>query len=232
MRSMSFVSALLLVSALAGCASLHRAPPAPDARARFDDAVARYDYGDLAGTMRELAWIRRSCAGHALGRQATLTLAALRLDARNPDSQADSAAALAAAYLQSAGLDDWKRPIAATLYLTALDLGAGTQDTPSSPAPDSVGLRTSTPAARVSAPPSTAPVRNCGPVEPLPNATGVPNLPVLPGAPVVARLQALRLDRGQLAATVDSLRTALDSARQELVAKEKELERIRKTLKP
>ncbi|MEJ2185248.1 MAG: hypothetical protein P8Z36_04840 [Gemmatimonadota bacterium] len=225
MKSISIIPVLLLVSGLAGCASLHHASEAPDAQLRFDDAVARYDYGDLAGATRELTWIRRRCAGFALGQQATLTLAALHLDSRNDGGQLDSAAALAGAFLHAAAPDDWRRPIAATLYLTALDLGAGQQDTTAAHAANPAPQRAQTV-------PAATPGRDCGPASPLPNAAAIPTLPVLPGEPLTARLRAVRADRGQLAATVDSLRMALDSARQELVAREKELERIRKTLKP
>jgi hypothetical protein len=225
MRSKSFIPTVLLVAGLAGCASLHHASAPPDARARLDDAVVRFSYGDLAGATRELTWIRQQCAGHAVGQQATLTLAALHLDGRNTAGQVDSAAALARRFLRSAEPNDWRRPVAAALYLTALDLGAGLQDTASTAIVDSAGPP-------ASPQPTPTPVRNCGPAMPLPNAAAVPTLPVLPGEPLIARLRAVRADRGQLAATVDSLRTALDSARQELVAKEKELERIRKTLKP
>ncbi len=224
MQSMSFLPALLLVSGLAGCASLHHASAPPDAQERFADAVVRYDYGDLAGAARELAWISEQCAGHDVGQQATLTLAALLLDARNQGSDVDSAAELAETFLRTADPSNWQRPIAATLYLAALDRGAGIQDT---------ATETRTDSARPAAPGrASAPLKNCGPARPLPNAASVPTLPVLPGEPLIARLRAVRVDREQLAATVDSLRTALDSARQELTAKDKELERIRKTLKP
>jgi hypothetical protein len=221
MRSLRFIPTLLLVSGLTGCASLHRAPSAPSAQVRLDDAVTRYNYGDLTGATRELAWVSRQCDGHALGQQASLTLAALRLDSRNPDRELDSTAKLARAFLHSTDPNDWRRPIAATLYLTALELGASTQDTAAR-----VARR------RASAPPASAPVTDCGPVQALPNGAAVPTLPVLSGEPLIARLGAVRADRDQLATKVDSLRTALDSARQELVARQKELERIRKTLKP
>lgn len=224
MRSMSFLRALLLVSALAGCASLHRASP-PNAQFRFDDAVIRYGYGDLAGATRELAWVNGQCTGRALGQQAALTLAALHLDSRNPGRRVDTAARLADTFLRSADPSDWRRPIATTLYLTALDLGASAADSTMSSAGDSATKRAPPPQPHTDVP-------GCGPVRPLPNAAVVPTLPVLPGEPLIARLRSVRVDRGQLAATVDSLRTALDSMRQELVAKDKELERIRKTLKP
>lgn len=220
MRSMSFISALLLLAALAGCASLHRASPM-NARARFDDAVIRYGYGDLSGATRELAWVNRQCTGRALGQQAALSLAALHLDSRNPDQRVDAAAQLAGSFLHSADPDDWRRPIAGALYLAALDMGAGKVDSTTSAATHGAA-----PARRRSD------IPGCGPVQPLPNVAVAPTLPVLPGEPLVARLRKVRVDRQQLAATVDSLATALDSVRQELVAKDKELERIRKTLKP
>ncbi|MEJ2215009.1 MAG: hypothetical protein P8099_00200 [Gemmatimonadota bacterium] len=224
MRSISFIPALLLVSALAGCASLHRASP-PDVQARFDDAVIRYGYGDLAGATRELAWVDRQCTGRALGQQAALALAALHLDGRNPGRHVDTAAQLARSFLHSADADDWRRPIATTLYLTALDLGASMPDSTTLAADNST-------TGRAPAAPQHTDVPGCGPVQPLPNDAAVPTLPVLPGEPLIARLRAVRADRAQLAATVDSLCTALDNVRLELVAKDKELQRIRKTLKP
>jgi len=222
MQSISTIPALLLMVGLTACTSLHRGSSALDAHAHFDDAVARYQRGDLAGAARQLAWVDRNCDGHDLGLQATLALAALRLDGRNPGRGVDDAARLADRFLRTAPTDDWRRPVAATLYLVARDLGAATRDS-AGPPDDSAAAPAGGTAERV---------HGCGSLRPLPNDTAAPTLPVLPGEPLIARLRTVRAERDRLSAAADSLETALDSVRLELAAKDKELERIRKTLKP
>ncbi len=214
--------AIILV-AVAGCAT-HPGPEAePDTvRTRYDAAVRALTEGRDATD--DLAWVAARCDGTLLGSDAAILLAATYLDPRRPDRPLEDAAAVAG-HLLRRDLPGDRRPVATTLYLLALELGAGyVPATEAGPAARDTGLRPDWT--------TIVPAAGCGRQLPLRDDTAGATLPDPGRDPVPARLRALRLDRGRIAAVADSLRRELEAANATLAQKQEELERLRRLLKP
>ncbi len=121
--------ALFLLS-LPGCArsapgTVTGAAPAPTLR--LGQAVVALDSGQYAAAVQALRGLAESYPQHAVGREALLLAAAAQLDPRNAQGQLDQGAALLTQYLAEADTSDWTRPVAGTLYLLALQVGAAQQ---------------------------------------------------------------------------------------------------------
>jgi len=194
--------ACCLVSVL-GCARPrpHQAvPPTPEQR--LVGALSVLDSGQYAPATQELQALAQTYPELPLGRQALLSAAAAELDPRNPDRQLDRGAALMTQYLESSPGDDWSHPVAQTLYLLSLELGATVERAQQAEAD----------AARARAQASRAVARA--------------ELPRLPGAPVTARMADLEHDRDRLAARVQELEAGTAQLQRQ------ELKRVRRTLRP
>lgn len=108
----------------AGCASLARPSRVAVAPAR-DRAQREWERGNQAGAIAELLLVAGRCPASAAERHALLTAAAVALDPTSGARQVDLGASLAARYLATAPREDVDgRPLARSLYLIALELGA------------------------------------------------------------------------------------------------------------
>lgn len=216
--------AALLALALASCTQAVRAPRPQNAADHYHTAVRSLERGAFHDAVQGLTWVADRCDNHDLGVRAGILLAAASLDPRNPDRDLTTAAAAASAVLRHGARAD-ERPLASSFYLLARELGAGY--VPATEMPDDTH---STPSIQDEAP--GGPVTGCGASRSLQNDTADATLPVFSGEPVPARLRALRLERGRMDATADSLRHRLLAVEVQLAEKDRELERIRRTLKP
>lgn len=205
------------VAILGGCARLFPPPKPSPLELRLDQGVDALDRGNFESaevTFREVA---SSCRAGESGRRALLLLSTLALDDRNPWQDPDRAARLAAAYLRLPEVSAVEVSLARTLYVLALDRGAGALS------PDSLGLDHD---------PATAGLArrfsNCdggGVVE------RIRVLPTHPGPRTVDRLEIARAERDSLRLRADSLARSLRASRARITELEAELERIRKLLK-
>lgn len=230
-----------------------------DASYRLDRGLAGLEAGRYREGFDDLAWVYAHCRDRTRGMQALVALSALELDPRNQAARPAVGTDLLGRLLREDPAPGYVRPLAESAYLMALSLGAppapaamaepavppdtaqaaaAALETTGAPearvavagnatgATDSVRLVR---AAQVLAPTSAEEVYGCGsPIE-----VGAPApLPALPGPTMVSLLAAAERAREASVADADSLRVALDSARQRLQETEAELERIRQTLKP
>jgi hypothetical protein len=115
--------AVALTCLLVGCATL-KAPFESRAEERFEHALEALGRGDYRTAHEGLSWVVQYHSKEELGQQATLILAALELDPRNPGRRIGVGTDVAATYLREADEPDWTQPIAQTLYLLGLELGA------------------------------------------------------------------------------------------------------------
>ena len=184
--------AALLISVatglLMGCATL-TSPLRSKQEDRFKAGMQALSHGDYVAARSELAWVAEHYANGTLGQRALLILAAIEMDPRNPLRRSDVGADLVGSFLRLPERDSWVDPVAQTLYLQGLEMGAAEER----------AERAERDAERA--------------------------LPKLPGPTVSARIKAIEQDRDRLAKRV----TALEA---QLADKERELERIRKTIKP
>lgn len=159
---------------------------------RFKTGVQALSNGDYNTARSELSWVAQHYSGNDEGQRALLILAALEMDPRNPTRRTDVGADLAASFLRLPERDTWVDPVAQTLYLLDLELGAAEQRAEAAEAAQQRTQR---------------------------------ELPKLPGPSVTTRLKDVEQERDQLAKKVSTLEA-------QLADKERELERIRKTIKP
>ncbi len=199
--------ALLLVGA-GGCA--HPRPAGTGSAnapaLRLGQALIELDSGQYAPATQELQALAQAYPQHVVGRQALLLTAAAELDPRNPSVQLDSAAGLLTQYLAGADTSDWTRPVARTLYLLALQVGATAQQ----------AQQAEEDAARARAEASRARAA----------------LPRLPGPSLSARITDLEQQRDRLTARVKELETGSAQLQRALADSAQELKRIRRTLRP
>lgn len=114
---------VLLVAGTAGC-SLLRLGGEPDPETRFELGLAALTEGDLARAQEHLYWVYNHHAESPVGRRALLVLVAAEMDPRNPARRLWAAADMSARLLSQSGPPEWAEPIAETMYLLALELGA------------------------------------------------------------------------------------------------------------
>lgn len=157
--------------------------------------------GDYREATIRLGWLAGDCQAGPHGRRAVLLLASTALDPRNPEASPDEGARLAAAFLGLPGASAGDRAVAETLYLLALDLGAGIpasagDDGGESPA----GL------------PRVAPrFDHCGrPVAARPDTM----VPVLPDTALATQLRQARARRDSLEARLTELEAELARIRE------------------
>jgi hypothetical protein len=115
--------AVALTCLLVGCATL-KAPFESRAEQRFEQALEALGRGDYRAAHEGFAWVAQYYSKEELGQQATLILAALELDPRNPGRRIEVGADVAATYLRGGDKPAWTQPVAQTLYLLGLELGS------------------------------------------------------------------------------------------------------------
>jgi hypothetical protein len=108
---------------IAGCSYLESAPE-PAAPSVFDNGLAVMADGDFAGAESAFRQAASRCESGSDGQRALLFLSFLGLDPRNPAAHPDSAALMAARFLNLPGLTREETLEAEALYITALDYGA------------------------------------------------------------------------------------------------------------
>ena len=128
-RSRAALASVCLALAGAACASGGRVSSTHVAAARLDDGALALTQGDFEAAHERLLEARETCGDALLGRQALLLLGALELDPRNPRRSPDQGAEHTARYLSYPETFPWTRPLAESLYLLALELGASKPET-------------------------------------------------------------------------------------------------------
>ena len=200
------ISALLtglFVLGLPACATLQNTFGS-EAEDQFDAGIAALQRGDYATANRSLNWVIERHGDEQIGKKALLVVAALEVDPRNPQRRLALGSDLAGAYLQKNSEADWSQPVAQALYLLSLEMGAAEERISEAEADKRAAERK---------------------VE-----TGLPSLPS-PTSTISARLRQMTEDRDRLAKKVEQLEAQVADRDKKLDEKEKELERIRKTLK-
>jgi hypothetical protein len=114
---------LVLVAAVAGCSLLpFNGEPHPEQRLQL--GLAALKEGDTERAQSHLQWVYNNHRDESVGRRALLVLVAAELDPRNPGRRLWAAADMSAKLLHPTGEPAWAEPVAETLYLLALELGA------------------------------------------------------------------------------------------------------------
>jgi len=219
-------SGALLGALVAGCATASTPEPEAEPEWRWtvsqegDEEVQATATEVLSGGVRALEegeyeqaseslWRLASwCESGSYGRRALLVLAATTLDPRNPGSDPDEAARLAARYLQLPRVLPEERIVAESLYLMALARGGSP---PGEGAAGSGDGDEREPALRFSdcdAPGGGATVAGAEPL---------PELPITPAPVLIRRARgerdALRARVGELEGEIDDLQAELDRIR-------------------
>ena len=119
----SWIWAVACAGLLAGCATLSR-PLQSRGETEYREGLAALARGEYRQAYERLAWVTQHYGHEAIGQQALLAMAALELDPRNPARRMPVGADLAASYLRLPRKAEWTQPVAQTLYLLALELGA------------------------------------------------------------------------------------------------------------
>jgi len=207
------VSCLLLA---VGCRHLEPVPE-PVAPTLFDIGLARMAGGEFATAELAFRDAASHCESGTAGRRSLLFLSFLALDPRNPAAHPDSAALMAARFLDLPGNTEEEMLEAEALYITALDHGA---DPELRPDPVNPGFA----------------VRFGDCDQPFPARDQRP-LPTLVGS-MSGRLQSLDEERGalaeenqQLRGTVRQLRQTSGALQTRVDSLEAELERIRQLIR-
>jgi hypothetical protein len=206
-----------------GCAALGLAREGPeDGDQRLAMAAALVEAGSYDRAERLLRLLASRCENGEDGRTGLLLLTSLLLDPRNPGAAPDSAALMAARFLKLPEAPPPERPVAESLYVLALELGADP------------GLRPDAQADR-----GIVADRFSRCDEPLPTDQPLA-LPVLEHEPLARALVRLRQQRDSLAAALpagveagtggDGLRARNRVLEGRVAELEAELERIQRLL--
>jgi hypothetical protein len=107
---------------LAGCVQPRTDTPTPEPT--LSHGLDALRTGDHASAMGEFALLAALYPGTRTGEQARLLAASIELDPRNPQRRLDVGAAILSDAIAAASDSSDSRPLAETLYLLALDLGA------------------------------------------------------------------------------------------------------------
>lgn len=213
MRRICFVAAL---GAAAGCAALGSTDRAPQPEAQLEAGLAALELGEYDRARRHLSWVYTTHWAEPAGQQALLALIAADLDPRNPDRRLGDAADLAARLIVNPDAPEWAEPLAESLYLLALQMGA--HDPPlDSLAADSLAADSAPPMPLVGDTASSA--------------ARAMLLPTLDAPSFPRQLATVRTERDSLAARIGQLQEALAQRDRAIREKDAELERIRKIIK-
>lgn len=196
------LAAGILALALSACATVGSVFDS-GAENRYDAGMRALAAGDYVTANRELGFVAERYGSEPIGRQALLVVSALEMDPRNPNRRLALGSELSAAYLRLKGVPEWTGPLAQTLYLLSLELGAAEER-----------------AAQAEADKAAAEQR----------ADILPKLPEKQST-VPARMNRVEAERDKLAKRVEALEAQVADRDKKIAEKDKELERIRKTLK-
>ncbi|MGH7574439.1 MAG: hypothetical protein ACREM1_04820 [Longimicrobiales bacterium] len=119
MRTTTLVTGLLAVG-LTGCSLI----ASRGAEQRLDAGLAALARGDRGVAHEQIQPVSTEHWGEPIGHRATLVLAAAELDPRNPTRRLWVGAGLSAQLLSHHATPAWMEPVAETLYLLSLELGA------------------------------------------------------------------------------------------------------------
>jgi tetratricopeptide (TPR) repeat protein len=108
---------------LVSCATL-KAPFESSAEERFNQGLEALARGEYPVAYGHLSWVAEHHSHEKYGQQALLALAAMELDPRNQSRRIEVGADMAANYLRLPEKPLWTQPVAQTLYLLSLELGA------------------------------------------------------------------------------------------------------------
>jgi len=245
------LAGLTLVAAT-GCASAPAGDPDVLPAEHLTTGLVALEEADYNIAYDNLIEVRSVCGDSPLGQQALLVLAAAELDPRNPERQIELAAEFSAHYLGLPNRAAWAQPLAESLYLLSMEIGAS----------DAVGTLLGVRSGEGSedAEPVTAMVATAGPNDssatdpeaeradalrravfgfvpsPVPTECGVDwqqvsdtaaplDLPVLPLSPVTERIAELEQERVDLMRRQGELQGEIEKLQTELA-------RIRETLRP
>jgi hypothetical protein len=172
---------------------------------RYAAGMAALRSGDYVNANLQLGWVAEHYPNEEIGKRALLVVSALEMDPRNPTRRIALGSELAAAYLRLPEVPQWTAPLAQTMYLLGLELGAAEEKVAQAEAEKAQAER------RLS-------------------DAGLPKLPNS-STPWPSRLRASKEETDKLAKRVEQLEGQLADREKKLAEKEKELERIRKTLK-
>jgi hypothetical protein len=115
--------AVLLVGT-AACATVRGAGTGRSADQRLTDGVLLLETGDYAAATAVLDSVYRSAWTRPVGQRALLELAALSIDPRNPGRSLWQSADYSARLVAIPQTEPWMLPVARSLYLVAVELGA------------------------------------------------------------------------------------------------------------
>ncbi len=236
------------------CATAPASDAEPPPAERLTTGLAALESSEYGDAYDNLILVRSVCGDAPLGQQALLVLAAAELDPRNPERQLELAREFAAHYLSLPNRAAWAEPLAESLYLLSMEMGAA----------DAVGMRLGGAATEetraVDDEAGSSDVALAGPSDaslaelraeraaglrravfgfvptPVPPECGAewrevddsgepPELPVLPLSPVTERIVELEEERVELLQRQGELED-------EVAKLQSELERIRETLRP
>lgn len=186
---------------LGGCAMLTRGD-GPDAEAELARGLAALRAQEYAAARSILTPVFESSWQERTGQQAALALAAAELDSRNPTRRLWAGADMAGRFLNIPDVAPEDVPVAETLYLLAVELGAQEE------------ALARADSAKVQAEQAAAAARP---------RSGVQTVP--------ARLRAVENERAELAKQVTQLTQSLRARERELAEARQELARIKKTIK-
>lgn len=119
MRTTRLVGGLLAVG-VSGCSLI----ATPNAEQRLEAGLAALARGDRNIAHEQIQPVSTEHWGEPVGHRATLVLAAAELDPRNPARRLWVGADLSAQLLSHHATPPWMEPVAETLYLLSLELGA------------------------------------------------------------------------------------------------------------
>ena len=108
----------------AACATVRGAGTSRSADEQFSSGLQLLNQGDYGTAAVVLDSVYRSAWPQRVGQRALLELAALSLDPRNPARSLWHASDYAARLVAIPETEEWLLPVARSLYLTAVELGA------------------------------------------------------------------------------------------------------------
>ena len=209
---------------------------------RLDQGALALERGDVMTATDRLLSVRQTCRNGRLGRHALLLLGALKLDPRNPFRNPSLAADFLVEVLELPEAFPWTRPLAASLYTLALEMGGDAPlNSPSDPRSD---LRAR--ALRFSTRPIDEPADCNTPARQTIEVSGAVALPELDFPTVPDQLQQLQAESERLREEVSRLRAershlrrelsrdrgALTRLREESTRKDEEIARLRTMISP
>lgn len=264
MRTGGPLALTLLLASLPGCATapapsrsgsveadLDATPRRTEAERALVRGLVALKMGDYGAARAQLAALADACPDTPAGNRALLGWMSLEIDPRNPDRDLVTARRLGERYLLGPGKPAWTEPAAKTLYLLALDVGAGLPPRPTGETP-AEGEAEAGPEGEVE-PQAAADVADEeleGAEEAVAEEPGrlplAASPPVVPGdcgmegeGPRVGPLEppslsepALALRHRDLQGERDSLQVAVQRMERQISELQRELERIRETLRP